>query len=425
MAVKAKSKAITAPKRKTKRVAPKIRRGAKLAEPNWEGAVEWSGEEFHSFRRRAIDFYYQEFKPADLIPYLWEWMKNNEYTARDIKAAKAAPNHSVPSVACSIARCLTNGMPNVHPAWNTYWESLAGTSGTPGDASDYVREAIAKLISIGEPQISAKEAEEKRQAKMSKQVYKPTIQDRLDEKVDEILGELEGRYDAVILNDKKAAPDAYNLFKVEKLPQARIGQVVEFATLRKQELTQELAAVKAGDEQAKEGYAHMKPADWKRHIAWWDVLLQECDAFAQLKKTTRKARVRKSPSKDKLVAKLKFKKEDTDLKLVSVNPTDIVGASELWVYNTKTRKLGKYVALNVDPKGLDRSGTGLTIKGTTIVGFKEDESVQKTLRKPAEQLSTFNKSGKIQLRKFMEGIRTTETKLNGRINADTMLLKVQ
>jgi len=169
----------------------------------------------------------------------------------------------------------------------------------------------------------------------------------------------------------------------------------------------------------------MKPSDWKRHIAWWDVLLQECDAFAQLKKTTRKARIKKSPSKDKMVAKLKFKKEDTDLKLVSVNPTDIVGASELWVYNTRTRKLGKYVALNVDPKGLDRSGTGLTVKGTTIMGFKEDESVQKTLRKPAEQLTTFNKSGKIQLRKFMDSIRTTETKLNGRINAETMLLKVQ
>ena len=79
------------------------------------------------------------------------------------------------------------------------------------------------------------------------------------------------------------------MFKDEKLPQARIGQVIEFATLRKQELTQELAAVKAGDEQAKEGYAHMKPADWKQHIAYWEAVLTDCDTFSQLKKTTRKA----------------------------------------------------------------------------------------------------------------------------------------
>lgn len=418
--------AIKAPtKKKVKRASPKIRRGAKLAEPQWEGASEWTGEEFHRKRRIAMDFYYHDFKASDMYPHLFDWMKHNKYTTAQIKAAKSAPNHSIPVVACSVARCLTNGMPDVHPAWNTYWEELPGTTGTPKPASDFVKEAVEKLIAIGEPLIAAKEAEEKRLAKLSRQVYKPTIQDRLDDKVSEILGEIEGRYDSVILNDKNASPNTYALFKDEKLPQARIGQVIEFATLRKQDLTQELAAVKAGDEQAKEGYAHMKPADWKRHIAYWDAVLTDCDAFAQLKKTTRKARVKKSPSKEKLIAKLKFKKEDTDIKVVSINPADIIGANELWVYNTKTRKLGKYVALNIDPTGMGRGESGLQVKGTTITGFKEDESVQKTLRKPAEQLSTFNKSGKIQLRKFMEGIRTTETKLNGRINADTMLLKVQ
>jgi hypothetical protein len=33
-------------------------------------------------------------------------------------------------------------------------------------------------------------------------------------------------------------------------------------------------------------------------------------------------------------------------------------------------------------------------------------------------------SNKVELRKFLENIKTTEIKLNGRINADTILLKI-
>ena len=104
------------------------------------------------------------------------------------------------------------------------------------------------------------------------------------------------------------------------------------------------------------------------------------------------------------------------MKVVSVNPLDILGAQELWVYNTKNRKLGKYVA--------DTHVGTLGVKGTSIVGYSESVSVQKTLRKPEQQLKDFLGSNKVQLRKFLENIKATETKLNGRINADTILLKV-
>jgi hypothetical protein len=115
---------------------------------------------------------------------------------------------------------------------------------------------------------------------------------------------------------------------------------------------------------------------------------------------------------------------DNKNSLASINPTEIVGANELWVFNTKTRKLGKYVAQNIDPSGMARAGSGLSVKGATIIGFNEELSVQKTLRKPELQLKEFKNSGKVALRKFLENINTTDTKLNGRINADTVLLKV-
>jgi hypothetical protein len=102
--------------------------------------------------------------------------------------------------------------------------------------------------------------------------------------------------------------------------------------------------------------------------------------------------------------------------LVSINPADIVGAQELWVYNTKSRKLGKYVA---------KEFAELSIKGTSIINFDEVKSVQKTLRKPEEQLKEFKAAGKVQLRKFLDDIKAVDIKLNGRINEEVVLLKVQ
>ena len=88
------------------------------------------------------------------------------------------------------------------------------------------------------------------------------------------------------------------------------------------------------------------------------------------------------------------------------------------MFNTKTRKLGKYIASNGFESG------ELSIKGTSIIGFDEKNSIQKTIRKPEVILKEFQKSGKVALRKFLEEINATDIKLNGRINKDVILLKV-
>jgi hypothetical protein len=138
--------------------------------------------------------------------------------------------------------------------------------------------------------------------------------------------------------------------------------------------------------------------------------------LAQEAKVNRKPKAKKAVPAEKIVAKLKYKKADEPLKLVSINPADILGAKELWTYNTKSRKLGKYVA---------KEFADLGVKGTSIVNFDELKSVQKTLRKPADQLKEFKAAGKVALRKFLDDINAVDTKMNGRINDEIMLLKVQ
>ena len=78
--------------------------------------------------------------------------------------------------------------------------------------------------------------------------------------------------------------------------------------------------------------------------------------------------------------------------------------------------MGKYVAAVYQE---------LSVKGASITGFNEDLSVQKTLRKPVDQLKEFKAANKVGLRKFLEDIKATDIKLNGRISEDTILLKVQ
>jgi hypothetical protein len=94
-----------------------------------------------------------------------------------------------------------------------------------------------------------------------------------------------------------------------------------------------------------------------------------------------------------------------------VDPVKIVGAIQLWIYNTKTRKLGVYNA---------EDESGLKMKGTTIKNYVENTSVSKTLRKPDVTLPIVTDGSKIALRKVMEGIRAKPSKLNGRINKDTL-----
>ena len=176
----------------------------------------------------------------------------------------------------------------------------------------------------------------------------------------------------------------------------------------------ELASGNA-DEQLREGYKHRSRKQIKNFIAFLQEIESACNMLMQEAKVNKKPRKVKAVSKDKVVSKLKYKKTDEPLKLVSINPADIIGAKELWIYNTKTRKLGKYVAADFHDLG---------VKGTTITGFSETQSICKTIRKPEEKLKEFKSAGKVALRKFLEDINATDTRMNGRINEETILLKV-
>jgi hypothetical protein len=241
---------------------------------------------------------------------------------------------------------------------------------------------------------------------------KVTIADRVAEKTAEIIGEIEGKIDGYLFQSQEF--NLYDWLKQTSCPQ---GSVVKVRHVVARQQAEFQLAAEGSDAQLKEAYRAFSKAKLKKVLAFYDKLMADLDAYTQSKKVERKARVKKSPSKDKLVSKIKYLKEDKTLKITSINPVDIIGASKLWVYNTKTRKLYRYQAEEL-------VGT-LTVKGTTIVGYDEAKSVSKTIRKPAEVLAKFMKASKIQLRKFLDDINAVEARANGRINEDCVLLKVE
>ena len=298
----------------------------------------------------------------------------------------------------------------------------------PQAYSEGLNKWILELAEEGAALVEEKKAEEK----TKKNVYVPSIQERIAEQAQEACDAIEEWLDGFVSNKKKFDAKGFDFtshFAKMKVSQAHArkikgyyaGELAEAQLIQKLPTPGEINREKDPHKsdmlaQLREGYSHLTKKDAATYLEALETLHGACDLVIDAAKATRKPRKKAPPSKEKLIAKLKYLERDDQLQIVSVNPLELLDASEVWVYNTKTRKLGKYVA--------DEYAKTLGVKGTTLVGYDESKSIQKTLRKPADTLKEFKKASKVKLRKFLDEIKTTDIKLNGRLNADTIILKV-
>jgi hypothetical protein len=303
----------------------------------------------------------------------------------------------------AIASCLLRGMPPLRADFNQ-----------GRDSAVWLRAEIVKVISAGKDDIDEVEAKALEAAKPA--VYTPSIQERVKEAALRMTEEIEDAIEGFQTDPDNFDPKAFKMLNLLKGKEVKAAHARIIKTLYSKDLAEleELASGNA-DEQLREGYSHRTKKQIKNLIAFYQEIMSACDMLAQEAKVNRAPRAKKAVPAEKIVAKLKYMKTNEPLKLVSINPADIIGVGELWIFNTKTRKLGKYIAKEFNTLG---------VKGTTITNFDEFKSIQKTIRKPEEKLKEFKAAGKVQLRKFLEDINATDTKMNGRINEDIILLKV-
>lgn len=244
-------------------------------------------------------------------------------------------------------------------------------------------------------------------------VQKLTIQDHLREKVSECCGELEGMFDDFIVAGAKMSADfsPIKLMRGMNISPNMTGTVSAVWELRLKEFNEVL---EGEDADLVEGYSHLNKNQLKQCVKFCETVINDCNSYVQLKKVERKPRAKKAVSPEKLTRKFKFLKEFDELGLKSESVTKLVGASEAWLYDTVKRKLIHIMA--------DSHIGTFTVKGSAIVGFDALATVQKTLRKPAEQIKLVMGS-KPTARKEFEGIKSTETKFTGRGNENMIILR--
>jgi hypothetical protein len=415
--------------RKTvKKVAQKMRK-SQLVDPKWDGCEKWSGEKFHRAKISAHSHYYEHYKLPDLQDFCYHWMRDNDYTKDQIRAAKADKSHQISHNVGYNCRMLTMGMPNFHKAENEYWISLLGTGGEVKPITDWIVPRIERAIENGKEHVEEQEAKRAAEADKNKNIYKPSIKELMFEASCRMTDEIEEFVDSFDAEDsaelKKFDPAKMLRAVSAKAGHARIirkfyeGELGEFTELNTKVSKKDMDDMR---EQLEEGYAHLSTKGKKNMLELYRKIVDACDITILESKSQRKPRKIKAKSADDLVKKLQLKTSDSSYGIASVPATGLIGCNIAMVFNTKTRKLGLYYASNVDPKGLQREGSGLTVKGTTIQGFDPEKSIQKTVRKPAELLPQIKKTTRSKTVKLFDTLKTTETKLNGRMNKDIILL---
>lgn len=393
------SKVATKPKKKTVRA---VRRGANMMPlmptKNWEGAKYYT---------------HYEVESKEWLNTVKNYIKKH-YDKKMVTAINKLPDWKVGGKShWACAAYLLDKQPELVP--EVYKTGI----------DRWIKELAEEGIVV----IKQEKTEEKAKPK---NIHVPTIQERIKDQAQNACEAIEEWLDGFITDKKNFDSKGFDFVKhfadmkvsqahARKIKSFYNGEYEEAQLIQKLPTPGEINRVKNEHEkdmllQLREGYSHLTKKDAATYLEALETLMGACDVIIDSSKATRKPKAKKAPSKEKLIAKVQYKEKDDKLQIVSVNPLELIESTEVWVYNTKTRKLGKYIA---------EEGQHMQVKGTSLLFYDTTKSVQKTLRKPEETLKEFKKAGKVKLRTFLEEIKTTDIKLNGRLNSDTIILKTQ
>lgn len=246
---------------------------------------------------------------------------------------------------------------------------------------------------------------------------RPNVQEIMKDRAREAAGEFEGLLDDHFLGEIKLVPAGRVVSVLSEkniLPQ-HISMLTEVWQKKIKEFQE---VIDGKDSQLNEAYSHLTKTQLKNIVKFCEAIIADLNGYASVKKAAKTPRRRKAVPVEKIVAKLKFLKKFEDatqnLKLESISPTKLHGASEAWVYDSAKRKLHHYVA--------DDYSKTFTVKGNTLLGFDSTKSEVKTLRKPAEQIKEIMGS-KPAARKFFDSIKAVAVAPNGRFNEHMVILK--
>lgn len=239
-------------------------------------------------------------------------------------------------------------------------------------------------------------------------VEKPSIQSRIKDKTKEHLGELEHQLDLVVT--EQATVDLRQILLAKNIPAIYHENISVWI---KRKASEFISVYESDDPYVKEAYGNLNKRKLTHTIKQLSAWLEALNTVSQHKKANRTPRKKKVKPPTVQVAKIKYLKVYETFN--SVNPVELVGASQVWLYNTKYKKLSVY---RTD------SSQGIQVKGTTLQNYDPEQCEQKVIRNPIEVLTNVLQSGKVKLRTLLSSIKTKCTPVTGKVNEDTLILRV-
>lgn len=245
-------------------------------------------------------------------------------------------------------------------------------------------------------------------------VQRPNIQERLREKMLECAGEIEGMFDDFLLAGARMTAEhkPINLLRGKNVAPAMVAEVSVLWQARLREIVQVLGG---HDDQLVEGWSNYNKVQLRAIEKFCETVINDCSAYLQIKKVEVKPRKAKKVSPEQRARKFRLLADLPELEVKSLPATSLVDCAEAWLYDSKKRKLIHVVA--------DGHVGRFTIKNNMLIGFSPADTLQKTLRRPAETVKAIMAAGKPAARKIFTDLSTVETQFNGRGSEHIVVLK--
>lgn len=347
----------------------------------------------------AVQSYFQsEVSNADLVKVMKTYIRDKHKGSVNKEYILACPDYKFYVSPSNAATAF----------WLTHASKSRDTDKTKA-ASSFLSKYLSELIVIGkEIYIQKQSQQHDSDAKLS---VSPMVklQRKISRTIMQDILELEDKW---IDGEHDATLDLYQEFKRHGLPASATKVVREYIEGLYDDYN---AAYTKTDPDAVEGYSHLTKPQLKKRVNACESMLSDLDRLQSAAKATRKSKTKQPKAADKQVAKVNYKKEDTEFKIVSIAPLQIVGSRRLFTFNTKYKVLTEYVT---------NSASGFQMSGSTLKNIDTTVSRCTKLRKPDAFIPIVQKKTHLQIDKEWKQLTTKTTVPNGRINKDTILLRV-
>jgi hypothetical protein len=372
---------------------------AKSEEPEVIIAAREKEEEIKFKMCTIFNWYSNRHDNTHAKKWIVEYAHHNSKNKKDVDLIAAADLHS--NTAGWIARLFTRGIKNIPKHYEKYLT------------------ATLKVMKEEGAEVLEKQKEKLQKLQAGRNRIQQNILAKAQRQMDGCIVELEEKIDELLLNKKfKNECDFSSLVVQHGLVKDQLTAVGKHFEDRW--LTELRLAHKKKDEDLVEAYSCFSSQKLRKLIEYIESIVQACQSVSEKApdKVVHKRKPRKIKPKPahKQVKKLFFQAKDNQYGLNSIPPEKIVGATQLWVFNTKTRYLGCYESCD---------SAGFFVKGSSIKNFDRKKSIEKKLRKPLDVLKNVLEGGKIVLRKLLPEIHTKQKTLTGRINKFTILMRVE